>query len=508
MKRPLYIFVPGGLGAAMFGVPGGLLLGMLVGAGVTAYTEQKEARDVFGSARYANEGEIRRIKLLNEVGVIVGEFDGQLLRYDGDRHILIVAPTRAGKGVGIIIPTLLAVNESVFVVDIKGENWLRTSGKRSEYGPVFRFEPTSATSARYNPIDDLRRDQSEVADIQSLAKIICDQPLAKDKHWADAAGNLLTATILYLRYSPKGASLGGALMQLTQENKTQKEILEDMLKDPHPKKSILSSMLSKGISKTETERANVFNTLLEQLAVYYDPILAKNTETSDFSLRDLYRSENPVSIYLVVPPSELDGRLQPLVRMMVDQAGRVLTEDGVRKSRKQRVILVLDEFAALGHMRFFDNALSYLAGYGVRAMVVCQSVQQLSQLYGPSQTIADNCFMRVFMTPNSVEAAQYISRNLGKQTVRYSSKRNPFAQKDQLTGQPLLTEEELLRFPENEQLVFVAGSRPIRCHKLISHEHPLLEPHFKKPPEETEMPPWEEEFLLDGDDPGTILEEY
>ena len=206
-------------------------------------------------------------------------------------------------------------------------------------------------------------------------------------------------------------------------------------------------------------------------------------------------------------PKDLADRLNPLVRLMVDQVGRVLTEDGVGKSRKQRVLLVLDEFAALGHMPFFDNALSYLAGYGVRAMVVCQSMQQLFQIYGTSQTISDNCHIRVFMTPNSVEAAGYISKNLGKKTVRYSTGTGLFPKSESVTGRPLLSEEELLRFPDDEELIFVAGARPIRCDKIISHNHPFFKPHFKKAPEQTEVSPWEEELILDGDFPGTILEE-
>ncbi len=127
--------------------------------------------------------------------------------YDNsNRHLALVAPTRSGKGVGIIIPTLLGGwRESVVINDIKSENWGITAGYRKRMGQkVLKFEPTAidGSSARWNPLDEIHIGTAkEVSTTQNLAGIIANYEGKKSAdHWVANAGNVIFAVILHLKY--------------------------------------------------------------------------------------------------------------------------------------------------------------------------------------------------------------------------------------------------------------------------------------------------------------------
>ena len=136
----------------------------------------KEAQQVttYGSARWADAREVRRAGLLGTDGVVLGRFDGRYLRHDGPEHVLCFAPTRSGKGVGLVIPTLLTWPNSTIVHDIKGENFQLTSGWRARFGPVLLFDPTNQASAAYNPLLEIRKGDCEVRDAQNIADILVE----------------------------------------------------------------------------------------------------------------------------------------------------------------------------------------------------------------------------------------------------------------------------------------------------------------------------------------------
>jgi type IV secretion system protein VirD4 len=487
----------------------GVLFGVALGA--LAFGIRSEKSVVFGDARFATREEIKSCGLISRVGVVIAESGckpGELLRYDGDRHILVEGPTRSGKGRGIIIPTLLALYESVFVIDIKGENYDITAGKRSEYGSVFRLEPGARNSARYNPIQEIRGGDYELADIQSLSKVICDDAFVKDPHWVEAASALMTAIVFFLRNcAPKSEqSLYGVLMRLAGKGeRSLEETISEMMESSFSEQ--LRAMLSLFMEKTPNEKSGIQSTLATKLEVFWDPLLQENTSESDFSLLELVTGERPVSIFVVVHPGEV-SRLKVYLWVLVDQLGRKLTARGVRAERTQRLLLVLDEFPALGRLHYFDTALSYIAGYGVRAMVICQSLKQLNELYGASQSISDNCYLRVFFTPNSIESAEYISRSLGQHTVSYktSSGRGPFSrsESDHLVGRPLLSPEELLCFPKDELIIFVAGERPIRAKRLLFDKHWMFRAEVREAPIPRVRASWEnfyeEDIYFDADE--------
>ena len=158
-------------------------------------TAQGPASHAHGSSRWATNEELERAGLLGTEGVVVGQTTeatfrttldgrgapvhravrfGRLVRHDGPEHIFCVAPTRAGKGAGLVIPTLLSWRHSVLVDDIKRENWARTAGWRRQFSRTWRFEPTALDSVRFNPLLEIRRGLAEVKDAQNVADMLVD----------------------------------------------------------------------------------------------------------------------------------------------------------------------------------------------------------------------------------------------------------------------------------------------------------------------------------------------
>ncbi|ABI76534.1 TraG/TraD family protein [Hyphomonas neptunium ATCC 15444] len=357
----------------------------------------------YGSARWANRRDIRKAGLLRNDGVLLGLWQGRYLRHGGPEHVLAVAPTRSGKGVGLVIPTLLSWTGSCVVHDIKGENWQLTSGWRSTLGPCIRFDPTDRESLRYNPLLEIRKGEFEVRDVQNIADILVDPEGSAERrdHWDKTGYALLVAVILHVLYAEEDKSLAGCARFLAHPERTLFQTLDRMrtahhLVGPdgrgrvHPKVAEGARAM---LNKSENERSGVLSTTLTLLEVYTDPVIARLTSASDWGVMDLVAAARPVSLYLVVPPSDI-SRTRPLMRLILNQIGRRLTEELPGSSRRE-LLLMLDEFPALGRLDFFETALAFLAGYRIRAFLITQSLNQIEKAYGPNNSILDNCHVRV-----------------------------------------------------------------------------------------------------------------
>ena len=180
-----------------------------VGALVTAVimslrrAREREAVITYGSARWARVDEIQASGLLGPDGVFLGRFNGKYLRHDGPEHVLCFAPPRSGKGVGLVVPTLLTWPETVIVHDIKGENYERTAGWRARFGRVLLFDPTNPESAAYNPLREIRNGDAAVRDAQNIADILVDPEGARERrdHWEKTSHSLLVGAILHVLYA-------------------------------------------------------------------------------------------------------------------------------------------------------------------------------------------------------------------------------------------------------------------------------------------------------------------
>jgi type IV secretion system protein VirD4 len=474
------VFAKGGAIAASGG-----LLGILAAVIGSVWRSRWERRvTTYGSARWAERRDLVRAKLLGGDGVFLGKWKGDYLRHDGPEHVLAFAPTRSGKGVGLVVPTLLSWTGSAVIHDIKGENWDLTSGWRSKLGPCIRFDPTDAGSPRYNPLMEVRRGPNEVRDAQNIADILVDPEgsLERRSHWEKTGHALLVGVILHVLYAEEDKTLAGCASFLSDPSRPFKETLSRMLNTKHlarddGKRSVhpvVAQAARELLNKAENERSGVLSTALSFLSLYRDPMVAEVSSASDWQISDLVDSERPVSLYLVVPPSDL-SRTKPLMRLVLNQIGRRLTET-LPDSGRRKVLLMLDEFPALGRLDFFESALAFMAGYGVRAFLIAQSLNQIEKAYGPNNAILDNCHVRVAFATNDERTAKRISEALGTKTELRSQKNytghrlapwlSHMMVSRQDTQRQLLTPGEIMQLPPGQEVVMVSGAAPILADKL------------------------------------------
>jgi type IV secretion system protein VirD4 len=476
-------------------------------AASAALRRKPAASRVHGSSRWATSAEIAKAGLLREAGVVLCQtsdaaFDtrvdrsgrvqvkarklGRLVRHDGPEHVLCFAPTGSGKGVGLVVPTLLTWPHSVLVYDIKKENWGLTAGWRRQFSRILRFEPTAIDSLRFNPLLEVRRGLSEVKDVQNVADMLVDPGGEKESrdHWQTTAHTLLCGAILHVLYAEPDKTLSGVAAFLSDPSRTQLETLERMLTTSHlPSGShpAIAQAAREMLNKSPNELSGVYSTAMACLGLYRDPVIARNTAESDFRIVDLVVGDAPVSLYLVVPPSDLT-RTRPLVRLLLNQIGRRLTESLEVESR-HRLLLLLDEFPSLGRLDFFESALAFMRGYGMKAMLVVQDLNQLEKAYGPHSSILGNCGVRFTYAANDDRTARRVSDLLGQATETKIQKSrsgrglwlSSRTESEQEYGRPLLTAGEVGQLSQDEGLLLVGGLLPYRGRKVRY----FLDPRFR-----------------------------
>ena len=493
-----HVFDRAGTVAASGGFVG---IGVAVAASVFR-GRQGKAATTHGSARWATTREVRKAGLRARDGVVLGKHGGDYLRHAGPEHVMAFAPTRSGKGVGLVVPTLLDWTGSAVIHDIKGENWQLTGGARAARGAVVRFDPTDARSARFNPLLEVRRGEHEVRDVQNIADILVDPEgsLERRSHWDKTAHALLVGTILHVLCAEEEKTLARVAEVLSDPTRTFAETLRAMLATNHlgtddaPRvHPVVAQAARELLNKSPNEGSGVLSTATSFLSLYRDPVVAANTSTSDFRIADLVHGKRPMSLYLVVPPSDL-SRTKPLVRLILNQIGRRLTEElPSDNSKRHELLLMLDEFPALGRLDFFETALAFLAGYKVRAFLIAQSLNQVSKAYGENNAILDNCHVRVAFATNDERTAKRISDALGTAT-ELKAQRNYAGHRlapwlshvmvsRQETARALLTPGEVMQLPPAEQIVMVAGTPPIRARKLRYYQDPSFARKVLPPPD-------------------------
>jgi type IV secretion system protein VirD4 len=519
-------------------VLGGCILSMLaffVAANRRAQRLSENAEDLHGSARLAGPEDIEATGIMrSQGGVYVGGWYNdstrrlQYLRHNGPEHVLAFAPTRSGKGVGLVIPTLLAWEESAVIYDIKGENWAKTAGFRASRGQLcFKFSPVEdGTSSRFNPLAEVRLfTPRDVSDAQNVADMIIrsgeDSPM--ERHWEDSAASLTTGMILHACYTAAAEDRVACLADLsglfTRPGVEFRETLNEMISYQHDadyrhgwrtpsglKTSthpVVSEKAQEMLDKESKELSGVLSTAKTALALYSDPLVARNTAASDFTINDLVNDERPVSLYLVVPPSD-KIRLRRLIRLMFTMVVNRLTErmafDGSEQKRnKHRLLFLIDEFPSLNRMEIFADALSYMAGYGLKAYLITQDIRQIVDAYGQNESIVSNCHVRIAFAPNQVDTAELLSKMTGTTTVQKASfnfsgsRFSPVmshvnASVDHIE-RPLMTPDEVMRLrpPKKEgsgdseiitepgdMLIFVSGHFPILGMQMLYFADPEL----------------------------------
>ncbi len=501
--------------------------------------------DLHGSARWATREEIlasgllpfkrRRIgksKLAKPFrGVVIGGWQEgprkpfNFLKDDSKSHILAFAPTRSGKGVSLVLPTLLdGWRESALVYDPKGEAWALTAGfRQSGFGHrVYKFDPagTGTDIAKFNPLAEIRvATEHEVADCQNVAQILVD-PEGKglDDHWDRTANALLAAVILHVCYvahhNGTTATFGDVERWFGDPGDAMEEKLKDLTNYPHLGKPgakweagrakahpMIASEARSNLDRADKERSSVISTALSHLTLYRDPTISENTGRSDWTISDLIDGDVPATVYFVVRPADQE-RLRPLIRLILTQIVRRLTRDMEFKAGqgqaafKHRLLLLLDEFTSLKRLTIIEETLPYMAGYGVKCMLICQDLQQLLAVYGREESLVGNCNLRVCFAPNRIETAELISKWAGDMTIvapRYSrsGKRSKIradsvSESMQEHRRRLILPDEVMRLPgakkdaegniteAGDMLIFAGGARPIYGKQPLYFKYPEL----------------------------------
>jgi type IV secretion system protein VirD4 len=258
---------------------------------------------------------------------------------------------------------------------------------------------------------------------------------------------------------------------------------------PHP---VVASAARELLNKSENERSGVLSTAMSFLGLYRDPVIAEVTRHSEWRIGDLVDGKRPVTLYLVVPPSDI-SRTKPLIRLILNQIGRRLTEELEAGKDRHRMLLMLDEFPALGRLDFFESALAYMAGYGLKAFLIAQSLNQIERAYGANNSILDNCHVRVAFATNDERTAKRVSESLGTATEQRSMRNyaghrlSPWLGHLMIsrseTSRPLLTQGEILQLPETDEIVMLSGAPPVRAKKARYYADPRLQGRTKKPPQ-------------------------
>ena len=487
------IFAKGGMIAASGGF---IAIAVAIGMSVWRAREAKNA-ETYGSARWAEKGEVKAAGLLGADGVVLGRYEREYLRHDGPEHVLCFAPTRSGKGVGLVVPSLLTWPGSAIVHDIKGENWQLTAGFRARHGRVLLFDPTNPKSSAYNPLLEVRRGEWEVRDVQNIADILVDPEgsLEKRNHWEKTSHALLVGAILHVLYAEDDKTLAGVAAFLSDPKRPIESTLAAMMKTshlgdagPHP---VIASAARELLNKSDNERSGVLSTAMSFLGLYRDPVVAEVTRRCDWRITDMVGGKRPTTLYLVVPPSDIN-RTKPLIRLILNQVGRRLTEDLQAKAGRHRLLLMLDEFPALGRLDFFESALAFMAGYGLKSFLIAQSLNQIEKAYGPNNSILDNCHVRVSFATNDERTAKRVSDALGTATEMKAMKNyaghrlSPWLGHLMVsrseTARQLLTPGEIMQLPPTDEIVMVAGTPPIRAKKARYFEDIRFKERILPPP--------------------------
>lgn len=466
--------------------------GLAAVLGCVAILALPRRRAVHGAARFARRSEIRRAGLLGDDGIILGRLGGRCLVLPGQQGVALAAPPRAGKGTGVVVPNLLNWPDSVICVDIKRENWALTAGFRAAAGQACHlFDPFAedGATARWNPFFYVSADPTRrVNDLQRIAEMLYPDPPNVDPFWTASARSLFLGIALYLFETPSLPQTIGEVLRHGMASDDEgfgahwKRLVEGRSRGKCPLSSQCVRALYDVIDLAPVTASSIRKTFTSRLDLWLNPILDAATSGNDFDLRELRRK--PMSIYVGVNPDDLH-RLRPVLSLFFQQAiglqTRALPEHDASLTRQ--VMLLLDEFSALGRIPIIAEAISYLPGYNVRVVLVIQTPAQLREVYGANaaETMLKSLAARIVFAPKDYADAREISDELGFTTVKARSVSTPAMElfgKAQRAGsvnvseqrRALLLPQEVKELGANEAIVFYEGLPPIRCGKLRYYE--------------------------------------
>lgn len=452
----------------------------------------KQNRPLHGAARFANTAEIRKAGLLDPKGgldktILVGKKNGRYLTYGGYQFVILAAPTRSGKGVGIVVPNCLNYSDSLVVLDIKGENFDITSGFRAKHGQkVYLFAPfdEAGVTHRYNPLEYISDDPAQrLGDIDAIGTALYSGGNQNDKFWSENAKDLFRGLCLFvLEHKDLPKTFGEILRQASGKGKPLKEYIFEELKKAqdtgHPFSNACIDCLNRVLSNSENTLAGIVATFGTPLLFFQNPRVDLATSANDFDLREVRREL--MSIYFKMPPNKLkEGSV--LVNLFFDQLlnlnTRVLPSQD--KTLKHQCLVLLDEMTSIGKVAMIAQAVSYMAGYNMRLLTIIQNKSQLEDVYGKAGalTLLSNHALMVMYAPSpTVQSdAQEYSEMLGYETVKSRSRTSSMQSSSTSTSdqrRALMLPQEIRELGQTREIVSLENCKPILCDKIRYYEDP------------------------------------
>lgn len=490
------------------------LAGVIVVFGLLGAILRERPLPLHGSARFASEREIKAAGLRSKEGVLLGRKDGALLCFGGSEHVLVYAPTRAGKGVGYVIPNLLNWPDSVVVLDVKKENWDRSAGFRSAHGQeVHLFDPLeeNGRTACYNPLGYVRSDPADLYDdLQRIAVMLFPAESRGDPFWFEAARSAFVAIGGYVAETPGlPLTIGEILHQLSAASDLKshfENIISARKSGPSPLSRHCITALNDFLAASENTMNSVRKTVTARLGLWLNPRIDAATSTNDFDLRQL--RQRPMSIYLGVTPDNLD-RMAPLLNLffqqVVDLNTRELPEQNPKLNRK--VLLLLDEFPALGNVNVLAKSVAFIAGYGIRLLTIIQSPAQLRAIYGTdaARNFMTNHAVEAVFAPKEQDVANELSERIGYDTVKARSRSGPkglamrpMSETVSEHRRALMLPQELKLLPKSKAFILASGIPPVIADKIVYYEDKAFLRRLLPPPA-PEMPKGRSNALLDAE---------
>jgi type IV secretion system protein VirD4 len=447
-------------------------------------------RALHGDARFASRSEIARAGLLGADGIILGRIGRRCLMLAGQQGVALAAPPRAGKGTGVVVPNALNWPGSLVCVDIKRENWTLTAGFRARCGQAcYLFDPFAEDrrTAHWNPFSYVSADpQRRLNDLQRIAEMLYPDPPNVDPFWTASARSLFLGIALYLFETPSLPTTIGEVLRQGMASDDEgfgqhwKRVIEGRNSGNRPLSSQCVQSLYDVIDLAPVTASSIRKTFTSRLDLWLNPILDAATAVSDFDLRDLRKK--PMSIYVGVNPDDLH-RLRPVLNLFFQQAIGLQTRELPERNPalRHQVMMLLDEFTALGRIPIIAEAISYLPGYNVRVVLVIQTPAQLREVYGVhnSEVMMKSLAARIVFAPKDFPDAREISDELGFTTVKARTLSRPSGMSFNRRGggrsrsesvseqrRALLLPQEVKELGTEEAIVFYEGLRPIRCRKI------------------------------------------
>lgn len=478
-------------------IASGISLAVLLAPGLLFFAPAKQS--LFGDARFAKKSEITKAGLFGEKGIIVGKLGGRYLMFEGQQHAIISAPTRSGKGVGIVIPNLLNWPESVVILDIKQENWDITSAYRRKYGQeCYLFNPAAVDyrTHRYNPLSYISEDPNfRIDDVQKIGNMLFPDQPGTDVIWTATPRSLFLGVCLYLLETPGKPVTLGQVLRETLVNGDGSAYFAKIINDRAAAGNPLSGACVRGLNTyisiaAENTRSGIIGGFRSRLELWMNPLVDAATSANDFDLRDVRKKR--MSIYLGVTPDNLE-RMAPLLNLFFQQLIDLNTRElpNQNKAIKYTCMLLMDEFTAIGKIPILSKGISYIAGYWLRMMPIIQSPAQLVEVYGKdaAQTFQTNHALQIIYPPKASETqtARDISEWLGYQTVKgisVSKSKSIFGKKTPSESasdqrRALMLPQEITSLGKTRELVVMEDVPPILANKVLYFKDPAFVDRLK-----------------------------